>query len=204
MTMPAVVMALEAMSRPDIVRRQLRRPLPDDLIDLIKCAAGDRDTIERITVERSISEASLVDASKFFLRHVVGSGGNDNHRTLGLPKSASKDDVREHRRWLLKWLHPDRNPSKWEATLFLKVETAANQLVATETKEATVIAFPRFRRSRSRIRSASSPYLTTAHTMRDDGEQSLDRLRRLLLLSCLGVSFLFLLLFGISEWYPLR
>jgi hypothetical protein len=203
MTMPAVVIALEAMSRPDLVRRQLRRPLPDDLIDLIKCAAGDRDTIERITLERSISEASLVDASKFFLRHIVGSGGNDNHRTLGLPKGASKEDVREHRRWLLKWLHPDRNPSTWEATLFLKVETAANQLVSTESKESTVIAFPKPHRSKSRMRVAS-PYLAAAHAPEESGEQSLDRLRRVLLLSCLAISFMFLLLFGISEWYPVR
>jgi DnaJ domain len=203
MTMPAVVMALEAMRQPDIVRRQLRRPLPTDIIDLIKCAAGDRGTIERITVERSITEPVLVEASKFYLRHIVGSGGNDNYRTLALPETASKDDVREHRRWLLKWLHPDRNPSKWEATLFLKVETAANVLAASEPQGATVIAFTRTPKNKRRMRPAS-PYLPAPQFMHRESDQSFERARKLLVFSCLVISIVSLLLFGFLEWYPVR
>jgi hypothetical protein len=203
MTMPAVVVALEAMSQPDMVRRQLRRPLPDDLIDLIKCAAGDRETILRITKERNITEDSLVEASKFFLRHVVGSGGSDKRRTLGLPKSASKADVREHRRWLLKWLHPDRNPSKWEAKLFLKVEIAANTLVAEDSKNAKIIALAASRRGRQRVKPKKI-YVSAAFALPTDDEQYTRRMRRFLTLSCLGISFLSLLLFGLSEWLPAR
>jgi hypothetical protein len=203
MTMPAVVMALEALSRPDIVPRQMRRPLPSDLIELIRCAAGDRETIERVAAERDISENSLIEASKFFLHHVINSGGNDNYRTLGLAKTAGKEDVREHRRWLLKWLHPDRNPSKWEATLFLKVEKAANTLLSSDA----VAVVPETTRMRSRSDKkrprSSRAYGSAALIAEGDSEQSLQRMRRLMLLSCLGLSFLTLLLFGISEWYPL-
>jgi DnaJ domain len=200
MTMPAVVMALEAMSQPDIVKRQLRRPLPRDLIDLIKCAAGDVGTITRITTERNIREDSLVEASKFFLRHVVGSGGNDNYRTLGLPRSASTSEVREHRKWLLKWLHPDRNPSKWEAQMFHSVETAANRLL--DGVQGSAASATRQTRSRPGGRYKLAPLGADMDLEETDGEDALLlRKRKFLMLVCLGLSMTTLVLFGIFEWY---
>jgi hypothetical protein len=201
MTMPAVVMALEALSRPDIVPRQMRRPLPSDLIELIRCAAGDRETIERLAAERDIAESSLVEASKFFLRHVISSGGNDNHRTLGLSRSAKREEVREHRRWLLKWLHPDRNPSRWEATLFLKVEKAANTLLAEEAAVALPVASRR-PHGRDKPVRATRAFASMAHEADEENATSHMRTKRRLLISCLGISVLTLLLFGMSEWYP--
>ncbi len=111
--------ALELFSQPALARRIRQQPLPEGMLEVIQIAAGnspsDRNQLSQ-------------DAAIFFLQQVLISRDNDNFRLLGLNHGASLELVREHRRWLLKWLHPDRNHNKWESTLFDRVNLAATQL----------------------------------------------------------------------------
>jgi hypothetical protein len=64
----------------------------------------------------------------FFLQQALLYPGADNYRVLGLSPGATLNDIKDHKRLLLKWLHPDRNSSSWEQLLFQRVATAATDL----------------------------------------------------------------------------
>ncbi len=54
----------------------------------------------------------------------------DPHRTLGLSVGSPADVVQDHKKWLLKWLHPDRNPNQNLAGLSVRVLAASAELAA--------------------------------------------------------------------------
>jgi hypothetical protein len=111
--------AVDVFSQPVLARRIQRHPLPEGMLEVIQIAAGNRaDDNNHLSQEAAI----------FFLQQVLVSRENDNFRLLGLNPGASLELIKEHRRWLLKWLHPDRNHNKWESTLFARVNSAALQL----------------------------------------------------------------------------
>jgi hypothetical protein len=115
--------AIEVFRQPLLVSRLRRKPLPDGMLSIIQIAANG---LETNPVQRD--QDDLHQAAIFFLQQVLSSSDNDNFRQLGLNPGASLEVMREHRRWLLKWLHPDRNRNKWESNLFTRVTTAAAEL----------------------------------------------------------------------------
>lgn len=133
--MLAVDRALEAARQPKQLLRQSPQPLPPDMLDVIKCAAGDEMTLARYGLERGLHQDSIRDAARVYLQHVVTHANGSDRLVLGLPKGATANDVREHKRWMLKWLHPDRNPSKWEANLFHRVKEASARLESGTARE---------------------------------------------------------------------
>jgi hypothetical protein len=111
--------AVDVFSQPLLARQIQRNPLPDGMLEVIQIAAGHIQSDKKHLTQ---------EAAVFFLQQVLVSRDNDNFRQLGLNPGASLELVREHRRWLLKWLHPDRNHNKWESTLFARVNSAAARL----------------------------------------------------------------------------
>lgn len=140
MTRAAIDTAMDAVHRPLQLQRAGAMQLPRNMIDVIKCAAGDPASLEDAVRTRLSTEQQVQDAARFYLQAVISSGGPDPYRTLGLNRLADVEEVREHRRWLLKWLHPDRNPNKWEATLFTRVEQASALLLNGPENDAGVLA----------------------------------------------------------------
>jgi hypothetical protein len=121
----AVHSALRAYRQPSRLRMWRYLELPQDYLDLIKISAGDHETIEALMNRYNVNEDELRSAAVFVLNYVISRAGGDNFRILGLPKYAGREDIRIHKRWLLKWLHPDRNHNAWESVLFRKVSDAA-------------------------------------------------------------------------------
>jgi hypothetical protein len=124
----AVHDALSAYRQPSRLRLRRQRDLPQDTLLLIKICAGDPDTNATWTTYCGVDEAELRAAASFYLNHILSRAGGDKFRLLGLKPGASAEDVKIHKRWLLKWLHPDRNHSAWESALFRKVNEAARVL----------------------------------------------------------------------------
>jgi hypothetical protein len=124
----AVLEALDMFKQPAKARSMGRHVLPLDMLEVIKIAAGDQETTDR-WAEGCREKSDVVRQSAvFFLQQTIAKAGDDKFRTLGLSSGAGVDEIRLHKRWLLKWLHPDRNPSKWETALFLRISTVANSL----------------------------------------------------------------------------
>ncbi len=119
----AIQIAVDVYKQPLLMPRIKNATLPKGMLSVIKLAAGE-NLIGPTEEENSFKR----DASVFFLQQILSSASNNNYRQLGLEPGASIEMIREHRRWLLKWLHPDRNHNKWESRLFRRVNEAAHLL----------------------------------------------------------------------------
>ena len=129
----AIDRALETARQPKLLSKTAVSPrFPKDMIDVIKCAAGDEETVYRLALERQLTGDQIKEAARVYLQHVITHANGNDHIVLGLEHGATHDAVHEHRRWLLKWLHPDRNPSKWESALFHRVKEASRRLESTD------------------------------------------------------------------------
>lgn len=128
LSMHAIDRALEAARQPKQLTRPAPKQLPPDILDVIKCAAGDENTLARSALERQLTQDKIRDAARIYLQYIVTHANGSDRMVLGLPPGSTAADIREHKRWMLKWLHPDRNPSKWETNLFHRVKEASERL----------------------------------------------------------------------------
>ena len=127
-TTKAIEVALAVYKQPNqfVVPKTGNYPL--FMLDVLKSAAGDEATLQKHSDDLDVSTEQISQACKFYLQKLCASAGGDPLRMLALDVSAAQSDIRDHKRWLLKWLHPDRNPSKWEAKFFMAVNQAAQQI----------------------------------------------------------------------------
>jgi hypothetical protein len=116
---------MEVYRQPSRLSRIRHAEIPSDALTLIKIASGESKALEEEARELGVEEASLHEASLIYLRTVISSAGKNHARALALPRNATLADVKSHKRWLLKWLHPDTNHSAWESQLFYCVSAAA-------------------------------------------------------------------------------
>jgi DnaJ domain len=121
--------ALELYSAPSLVRQFRRKALPDDILILIKVAAGEPDAIATFPAHVSRDAEHVKEIAAFYIQQIMFLSDAGDYAVLGLAPDASAEKVREHKRWLLKWLHPDRNNNRWEQNYFLRVSEAADRLL---------------------------------------------------------------------------
>lgn len=127
-TRPAIEIALDLKAMPSLAKVVRRRPLPPQVTPLIRVAAGSKELAQGFSTKYGFSESYIREACIFFLQEAVLFSGAGSHRTLGLEQDASPEQIREHKRWLLMWLHPDRNNNRWETALFQRVVRSAKAL----------------------------------------------------------------------------
>ena len=82
--------------------------------------------------------ATISRISALFLMVALFDRPSDAHRTLGVSRDTPIEKAREHKKWLLKWLHPDHNPNPGMAAATTRVldawrEVAAGTTAATDT-----------------------------------------------------------------------
>jgi hypothetical protein len=121
----AVVEAIDVFKQPSKARLLRKLDLPEDMLTLIKIAAGDQALTDEWSASCRETPETIRQAAVFYLQQTIAQNDNDSFRTLGLKINASSELVRLHKRWLLKWLHPDLNTSKWETMLFHRVTSVA-------------------------------------------------------------------------------
>jgi hypothetical protein len=149
----AIDIALDMVSRPLLIREVQRAPLPPGVGEVIRLATGSETELEEAARGRGRDATALRQAAILFLQQALFYPGADSYRVLGLTNGATVEQIHDHRRLLLKWLHPDRNPSSWEQKLFQRVTAAAADLEKkgfAKPSSTSIIAAPRHKR---RIRS---------------------------------------------------
>lgn len=124
----AVSAAWEVYRQPARYRALRRQDVPTDILDVIKISGGDVATTQIWAEQLGVNAEELGKASNYYLHQFMADAGNDPRRLLCLDQQATPADLKAHKRWLLKWLHPDRNPSAWETNLFRRVNEAASRL----------------------------------------------------------------------------
>lgn len=127
----ALTRALALYRQPVLAQDMKRKPLPEGIIDLLRIAAEGEETAERFADISGSSAPELYQAAILFLQTIVFHQSASDLRLLALNNSNSSQKLRDHKRLVLKWLHPDRNPNSWESKLFLRVQAAAKRLEKT-------------------------------------------------------------------------
>lgn len=110
----ALDMALDLARMPAFAQPMSVAPLAADISEVIRIAAGSPDDCRAAALSTGMSEKALVEAARFYLQQVLFRPNADCYRILGIGPDASRESARDHMRWLLQWLHPDRNGG-WEA-----------------------------------------------------------------------------------------
>jgi len=105
----AIDVALDLSRMPAIARSSLGRPLPADIAELMQVAARQPKACQDAASATGEPADALVEAARFYLQQQLFQPAADCYRILGLERGASRATAREHMRWLLEWLHPDRN-----------------------------------------------------------------------------------------------
>jgi hypothetical protein len=173
MSAAAVLHAVDAFKNPSRYRSGRDLVAPDGMLEVIKIAAGDDPTLAKVASELDEPADVISEAARHFLLLHLLDPRAQGVKMLGLNPGCSAEMVKEHKRWILKWLHPDRNPSKWESSLFAKVSTLKLDLAAPAAIEKPKSASPRDRHRKS-SRPHGRPHMgQSVRVTRNQGKTSL-------------------------------
>lgn len=142
----ALTMAVRLYRSPGIARSIRRSPLPRGVILVIRVAAGCPISCAHAVAVTGIDEETIARIASLYLLVALFGQEADAQRTLGLAPGAPASEAQDHRNWLLKWLHPDRNRNQTLAGLSVRVLDAFARLVVlqpTVQAEAPPPAEPR-------------------------------------------------------------
>lgn len=132
----ALSQALALHKMPDLRFGLREAALARELLEAIQLAAASQPLLAQTAERLSLSETALLEIVRFYLQQVLFEGDPDAYRTLGATREADVETLREHFRWLQRWLHPDRRGEDWEALFTTRVNWAWSQ-VRNEERRAT-------------------------------------------------------------------
>jgi hypothetical protein len=118
MAQPHVIeLALDLARMPALARRSVVPPLPPNIIELMRIAAANPEACRAAAEQTGEPRHVVIEAARFYLQQVLFRPEADCYRILGIQPATSRATAREHMRWLLEWLHPDRNTNNnsWDA-----------------------------------------------------------------------------------------
>jgi hypothetical protein len=127
----ALQVALDIFRSPALVRKVKSQPLPKRVLPIIRIAAGEAIEEHLSDSTHGWKETDIRSAAVFFLQQILFDKNADDFRILGLTSDASLAEVKDHKRALMKWLHPDRNNNKWENALLQRLLEASKNVMAT-------------------------------------------------------------------------
>ena len=133
---PALEQALACHRAPALLAAARSRPLPDSMLTLLRLAAGDHVMAAHCALASGESETEVVEAAAFFIQQVLFAPGTDSYRVLGVNPHAPDAQLKEHYRWLVRWLHPDRNTDDWDSVYADRVNVAWQTLRLPERRRS--------------------------------------------------------------------
>ena len=117
----AVDLALDLVRMPAVASSMAAAPIPTDVLDVVRIAAE--------SPEHCRAERALIEAARFYVQQILLRPEADCYRILGLRPGDSREKARTHMRWLLEWLHPDRNHG-WDAIYAKRIVKAWREVAA--------------------------------------------------------------------------
>lgn len=140
----AIDIAIDARTRKGPASLLSVGPLPEGVKDLLRIVAeGEWRSPATEHAYREHSSEEVHAASAAFLAAALFHNKADPYRVLGITPEASHEDLRENKRLLLKWLHPDRNPSPGARAHLGRVLEAAEAIEDGRARASTPELPPR-------------------------------------------------------------
>jgi hypothetical protein len=157
MSFRGIALALDLARMPALAHSLEKVPLPTDILDIMRVAAGSPELCQTASQVMGQPAAVLVQAARFYLQQILLRPDADSYRVLGLTSGASRELAREHMRSLLQWLHPDVN-SEWDSVYAERVLKAWREVSAkiepASNSRSRVLAEPG---TRAQVPCAPSP-----------------------------------------------
>src|SRR6516162_848718 len=158
MAQPHVIeLALDLARMPALARSSVAPPLPPNIIELMRIAAASPEACQAAVAQTGEPRHVVIEAARFYLQQILFRPDADCYRILGIEPTASRETARSHMRWLLEWLHPDRNNNSWDAVYAERVlkawreVSAANVSVAQRGSVLTVASSSKKKRGGVRV-----------------------------------------------------
>jgi hypothetical protein len=126
----AIDFALDLFRLPALARTSVSPALVPNILELMRIAAACPEACEAAVARTGEPCEVLIEAARFYLQQVLFRAGADCYRILGIEPGASRETARNHMRWLLEWLHPDRNNNSWDAVYAERVLKAWREVSA--------------------------------------------------------------------------
>jgi hypothetical protein len=123
----ALGLALALARAPSMTQAVRSRSLPHDILILIRIAGGCQETCQQAAKTSGETPDYIKDAAISYLMQVLLHPGADSYRVMGVLPNAPQETLREHMRWLMRWLHPDRN-GNWDSVFTQRVLRAWEDL----------------------------------------------------------------------------
>jgi hypothetical protein len=138
MAQPHVIeLALDLARMPALARSSVVPPLPPNIIELMRIAAASPGSCQAAIAQTGEPARVVIEAARFYLQQVLFRPDADCYRILGIQPAASRATARDHMRWLLEWLHPDRNNNSWDAVYAERVLKAWREVSAANGSAIT-------------------------------------------------------------------
>ena len=135
----ALTLAVRLYRSPGLARSVRRLALPPAVLLVIRVAAGCPISSAYAVAQTGLDEATVTRVASLYLLVALFGQETDPYRTLGLSTGAAAELVQDHRKWLLKWLHPDRNSNQNLAGLSVRVLAASAELAAQPVQPAAPV-----------------------------------------------------------------
>ena len=123
--------ALDLARMPALARSSVAPALPSNILELMRIAATCPEACEAAVARTGEPAPALIEAARFYLQQVLFRPEADSYRILGIEPTASRETARNHMRWLMEWLHPDRNNNSWDAVYAERVLKAWGEVSAS-------------------------------------------------------------------------
>ena len=140
-----IELALDLARMPALARSPVLSPIPPNIIELMRIAAASPEACEVAAAKTGEPTPVVIEAARFYLQHILFRPEADCYRILGIEPNASRATARSHMRWLLQWLHPDRNHNGWDAVYAERVLKAWREVSASNGPPAK----PQYSRKRA-------------------------------------------------------
>lgn len=131
---PALLQALLLFRAPRSARPGPDERLPEGMLTLLRIVAGEEQAMAQAQEHAGESAQVLRESAGFYIQQVMFAQGSSSYRVLGVDPDVPDERIREHFRWLARWLHPDRNPDDWETVYSERVNRAWQHLRTTERR----------------------------------------------------------------------
>src|SRR5262249_1505844 len=125
-------LALDLARMPTLARASMLPAIPPDIVELMRIAAASPEACPAAVAQTGQPGSVVIEASQFYLQPVLFRPGADCYRILGVEPTTPREIARSHMRWLLQWLHPDRNNNSWDAVYAERVLKAWREVSASE------------------------------------------------------------------------
>ncbi len=120
----ALLCALDLAAMPSLAAQARQQPLPDGVLDVIRIAAGCKETLDEAVKLSRRDPAFVKTAAELYVQQILLFSTADSYRILGVRSGATREEMRIHMRWLMTWLHPDHAKANWQTVFASRVVAA--------------------------------------------------------------------------------